>query len=91
MTAETTLKRVIFEMGTGNDLYGRDYTKAACRAVQDAIHHSSLTFFRTLQLEPSAMQIELTVAAQQPDAVDCVRVSEELPYGEVVVKAVPGG
>ena len=30
-------KRIILEMGTGNDLYGMDYTKAAKRAVQDAI------------------------------------------------------
>ena len=44
-------KRVILEMGTGNDLHGGDYTKAAVRAVQDAIHHSSLTLIRTLGLE----------------------------------------
>ena len=37
-----TAKRVIIEIGTGNDLHGGDYTKAAVRAVQDAIHHSSL-------------------------------------------------
>ncbi|MBS0552044.1 MAG: Lin0512 family protein, partial [Proteobacteria bacterium] len=30
-----TEKRIILEMGAGNDLYGGDYTKAACRAVQD--------------------------------------------------------
>jgi uncharacterized protein (TIGR02058 family) len=36
------MKRIILEMGTGNDLYGEDYTKAACRAVNDALHHSSL-------------------------------------------------
>ena len=29
-------KRVILEMGTGNDLHGGAYTKAALRAVQDA-------------------------------------------------------
>jgi uncharacterized protein (TIGR02058 family) len=29
-------KRVILEMGCGNDLHGGDYTKAAVRAVQDA-------------------------------------------------------
>ena len=38
--------RIILETGTGNDLYGEDYTKAACRAVQDALHHSSITMFR---------------------------------------------
>ena len=41
-------KRIILEMGAGNDLHGRDYTKAAMRAVDDALHHSSLTFIRTL-------------------------------------------
>ena len=31
-----TEQRVILELGSGNDLYGEDYTKAACRAVQDS-------------------------------------------------------
>ena len=39
MSAE--LKRVILEMGSGTDLHGRDYTKAASRAVQDALRHAS--------------------------------------------------
>ena len=30
------MKRLILEMGIGTDLYGGDYTKAACRAVRDA-------------------------------------------------------
>ena len=42
-------KRVILELGTGNDLHGGDYTKAALRAVQDALHHSSLAMLRTLE------------------------------------------
>ena len=29
-----TAKRVILEMGSGNDLHGGDYTKAAVRAVE---------------------------------------------------------
>ena len=50
------MKRLILEMGTGNDLYGEDYTKAACRAVQDALHHSSLVLFRSLKLSHEDMQ-----------------------------------
>ena len=42
------MKRLILEMGTGVDLYGGDYTKAACRAVRDAIGHSSLSLFLSL-------------------------------------------
>ncbi|MGD8844363.1 MAG: Lin0512 family protein [Desulfobacteraceae bacterium] len=30
-------KRFIVEIGTGADLHGKDVTKAACRAVKDAI------------------------------------------------------
>jgi uncharacterized protein (TIGR02058 family) len=85
------MKRIILEMGTGNDLYGGDYTKAAKRAVQDAIHHSSLTMFRALDLDPEHMEIELTIGAQEPWKVDCTEVAKELPYGTVTAKAVPGG
>ena len=60
------LKRVILEMGTGNALHSKDYTKAAKRAVEDAIHHSSLTVFRSLGIDPSSMVIELNLAAQEP-------------------------
>ncbi len=47
------LKRVILEMGHGNDMHGGDYTKAALRAVQDCIHHSALPFLRTLAIDPA--------------------------------------
>ena len=52
-----TLKRVILEMGTGNDLHGADYTKAALRAVQDALHHSSLSVIRTLGLDARSIAL----------------------------------
>jgi len=89
--APKTLKRVILEMGTGNVLHSGDYTKAAKRAVQDALHHSSLTIFRSLGLEPSTMQIELTLAAQEPEQIDLAAVAATLPYGQVTPKATKGG
>ncbi|MEM7215984.1 MAG: Lin0512 family protein [Pseudomonadota bacterium] len=85
------LKRIILEMGTGNDLYGEDYTKAAKRAVQDAIHHSSLTMFKSIDIDPSHMQIELNIAAQEPEKVNLSEVAKELPYGQIEAKAVHGG
>jgi len=42
------LVRCLTEMGMGVDVHGRDYTQAACRAVSDAIRHSSIGFFRLL-------------------------------------------
>lgn len=85
------LKRIILEMGTGNDLHGGDYTKAALRAVQDALHHSSLAFIRSLGLDIRAMQVEVTIGVQQPAEVDVEVVRKSLPYGVVTVKAVKGG
>ena len=86
-----TVKRVILEMGSGNDLYGGDYTKAAVRAVEDAIHHSSLTLIRTLGLDSRSMQVEVTIGIQQPERVDAAVVKTALPHGQVTVKVVKGG
>ena len=84
-------KRVILEMGSGNDLHGGDYTKAAVRAVEDAIHHSSLTFIRTLGVDPRTMQVEVTIGVQQPEKVDAGAVKAVLPHGQVNVNVVKGG
>lgn len=85
------MKRIILEMGTGNDLHGGDYTKAALRAVQDALHHSSLAFIRTLVFDIRTMQVEVTIGVQQPEQVDIDAVRKSLPYGIVTAKAVKGG
>jgi uncharacterized protein (TIGR02058 family) len=84
-------KRVILEMGTGNDLHGGDYTKAAVRAVADALHHSSLPLIRTFGLDAGKMQVEVTIGVQHPDKVDAAAVKAALPHGEVTVKIVKGG
>ena len=86
-----TGKRVILEMGSGNDLHGGDYTKAAVRAVEDAIHHSSLTFIRTLGVDPRMMQVAVTIAVQRPEKVDAAVVKAALPHGQVTVKVIKGG
>jgi len=85
------LKRFILEMGAGNDLHGGDYTKAALRAVQDALHHSSLAFIRSLGLNSKEMQVEVTIGVQEPAKVDAAAVKASLPHGQVTVKVVKGG
>ncbi len=86
-----TEKRIILEMGTGNDLYGQDYTKAARRAVQDALHHSSITLFSRLGVDHKEMRVVVTIGVQQPEAVDCDLVAQDLPRGRAEVQAVLGG
>src|SRR5690606_38634422 len=61
--------RCITEMGMGVDVHGRDATKAARRAVSDAIRHSSLGFFRMLGKTPHDMYVDVTIGVPDPAAV----------------------
>lgn len=85
------LKRYVTEMGMGVDVHGGDYTKAAKRAVSDALRHSSLNFFKALDRKPEDMRITVRLGAGRPEAVDAAAVAEELPYGTVTVEADSGG
>jgi len=84
-------KRIILEMGMGNDLYGGNYTKAACRAVQDALHHSSISLFKSLGFNSKDMRVQVTIAVQEPEKIDVKTVEAELPRGVATVTAVKGG
>ncbi|MDG1703420.1 MAG: Lin0512 family protein [Pseudomonadales bacterium] len=85
------LIRYVTEMGMGADVHGRDYTKAAKRAVSDAIRHSSLNFFRALGKSPNDMKITARIGAAEPEQIDKDAVAAELPYGDVSVECVVGG
>jgi uncharacterized protein (TIGR02058 family) len=90
--AQTSNKtRVILELGSGNDLHGCDYTKAALRAVQDALHHSSLAFIRSLKIDRTRLEVDVTIGVQRPEQVDLEKIKTSLPVGNVTVKAVKGG
>ncbi len=83
--------RVILELGAGTDLHGRDYTKAALRAVSDALQHGSLTFIRAFGIDPESMQVDVTIGVQRPEAVDPGPVKAAVPHGRVNVQVVHGG
>lgn len=85
------MQRFIIEMGMGNDLHGGDYTKAAARAIEDAIRHSSIPLVPALGLDHSTMEVRVTVGVQDPDAVDTDALKSGLPRGQVFVAATHGG
>ena len=84
-------KPYVLEFGMGVDVHGQDSTTAACRAVSDAIRHSSLPFFREVRERGGRMLVDVTVGVPDPASVDVDRVRRELPHGEVTVRAVAGG
>ena len=87
------IKRFIVELGTGADLHGEDVTKAACRAVKDAISRSCLCgLVEILGIEDlQAMQVDVLVACPKPDEVDLEQVKATVPIGQKTARAVEGG
>ena len=89
--AQADMMRVILELGAGNDLHGSDYTKAALRAVVDALHHSSLAFIRSLKIDKAKLDIEVTIGVQRPERVKIEKIKALLPVGNPTIKAIKGG
>ncbi len=84
-------QRLIIEMGMGLDLHGQDYTKAARRALEDALHHSALPILKSLDLDDAEIDIRVTVGVQAPDALDRAALRPLFPRGTVTIRAVKGG
>ena len=82
---------MILELGVGSALRSGSYTKAACRAVRDALWRNSINLVEVFGAEKSSMQIMAEIACQNPDAVDLNAVQAEFPYGNVAATAVQGG
>ena len=64
---------------------------AACRGVDDALRHSSLLLFRSLDLPHEEMEVFVTVGVQCPEHVDTAEVAAKLPRGKAHVTVVQGG
>lgn len=84
-------RTMVLEFGMGVDVHGQDCTKAARRAVSDAIRHSSLPLLGQIRERGGTMLVDVTVAVPDPASVDVEAVKAELPHGEVTVRAVTGG
>lgn len=85
------LKRMVLEIGMGTDLHGADPTKAAVRALRDALWHNSLSVAAAAGLPVDAMRVEVTIGVPHPERVDTEAVRAILPHGTGTVRAVAGG
>jgi len=83
--------RAILEMGMGNDLHGKDYTKAALRAVRDAMHHSSLHFLKSLDLDRKSIIIHVKIGIQDPQSVNIGEIKKIIPFENVQIHVEEGG
>jgi uncharacterized protein (TIGR02058 family) len=85
------LKRMVLQIGMGTDIRGTDYTKAAVRALRDALWHNSLSIANAVGLPTDSMQVEVTIGVPRPDQVDTAQVLAVLPHGTGTVNVVEGG
>ena len=90
-------RRYLIEVGTGVDLHGEDETKAAQKAVKDAISHSSMVGLGQLfnvksfsELE-EALMVDVTIATPNPEKVDGDTVLATLPEGKRRINVIKGG
>ena len=86
-----TLKRMVLEIGMGTDIRGQDYTKAAVRALRDALWHNGLSIADAVGLPVDAMQVEVRIGVPHPERVDKAAVLAVLPHGSGTVELVDGG
>lgn len=86
-------KRFIVEIGTGVDLHGENVTKAACRAVNDAVSRSCLCgLVEILDLQDLGdVRVDILIASPRPQEVDLEQVKAAVPIGRRTARAVEGG
>ena len=88
------MKRFLVEFAMGTDLHGQDVTKAACKAVRNAISNCCLCGISDcLGIEDLGehMHIHVELGSTNPEGIDVEKVKAELPIGTVDVECVPGG
>ena len=85
------MKRMVLELGMGTDIRGADYTKAAVRALRDALWHNSLSIADAVGLPVDSMQVEVRIGVPHPEKVDKAQVLVVLPHGTGTVEIVEGG
>ena len=85
------LKRMVLEIGMGTDIRGADSTKAAVRALRDALWHNSLNIADALGKPTDSMRVEIHIGVPKPERVDKEQVLAVLPHGTGTVHVVEGG
>src|SRR5215475_2149967 len=84
-------KRMVMQIGMGTDIRGADYTKAAVRALRDALWHNSLSVADAVGLHVDSMRVEVTIGVPHPEMVNKEEVLAVLPHGTGTVNVVEGG
>jgi uncharacterized protein (TIGR02058 family) len=86
-------KRYAIELGYGADLHGADMTKAAVRAVKDAVSRTCLCGLVEIHGRTGfeGVFVHADIGVPEPGAVDREAVLAAIPIGQKTVRVVAGG
>ncbi|WP_416896542.1 MAG: Lin0512 family protein [Minwuia sp.] len=84
-------KRMCLEIGMGTDIRGGDSTKAAVRALKDALWRNALTIGPAIGQDADDMRVKVWIGAPNPESVDKAQILAVLPHGAGEVEVVEGG
>ncbi len=82
---------MVLEIGMGTDIRGGDSTKAAVRALRDALWHNSLTIGEVAGGSSDDMWVKVRVGVPNPETVDKQAILDVLPHGSGEAEVVAGG
>lgn len=89
------MDQVLFvQTGTGIDVHGQNITKAATRAVGNAIWYNSMPGIEKSLPEQKIENMKVTVKLALPldrEKLDTAEIKETIPYGTVNVELTEGG
>ncbi len=89
------MKRYVVEWGTGVDVHGMNVTKAASKALRDAISHCcmvGLTEYAGLTRLSEQMKLDVKIACPRKDELNVEEALKGLPaYKNINVEVVDGG
>lgn len=87
-------KLMFIETGMGIDVHGQNITKAAVRAIKNAIHFNSMPGIRSVlpgnSLDNMIVNVKLAVPCDK-EKLNIDAVKETIPFGKVTVEVMDGG
>lgn len=90
------IKRFVIEFGIGTDFHGQSVTRAASKAVKDAVSRSCLSGLEevlgySLEEMNEKVLLKITIAVSRPNEVDKNAIRAYLPIGQTEIEIITGG
>src|SRR5699024_9340013 len=89
------MEKIIFiQTGTGIDVHGQNITKAASRAVKDAIHYNSMPGVRDQLPDEDINKMKLIdklEVTKKTNQINKEYIKKLIIYGELTIEVMTGG